>query len=79
MEVKSWPITELRTKLWKHEMHAQLKKMPAFFFLLHVHRELHRNLNSKTTETLSGRLCKQKYIFYVVHVIECYYEKTGWL
>jgi len=30
MEVKSWPSTELRTKLWKHELHAQLQKMPAF-------------------------------------------------
>jgi hypothetical protein len=29
--------------------------------LLHIQRELHRNFNSETTQTRSGRLCRQIY------------------
>lgn len=40
--------------------------------LLNIHRELHRNVNSKTTQNFSGRLFRQKYIFFVVLNIACY-------
>jgi hypothetical protein len=63
--------------LWKHELRAQLQKK-CQLLLLHIHGELQKKFNSKTTQILSGRLCKRKYIFFVVLNIACYYEKTGW-